>query len=192
MGGYGSGRKARRGVLEQCLELRISYLHREGLLQQGSRFRLVWCGPYCNLDRAECTRTPGGLLVRHNFEQHILLDHTPCHFGGERPWFLCPACGRRVAMLYAWPRFGRFACRKCHDLRYAVQSEKLFDRRIRKARKLRARLGASRNLFQPIMEKPKWMRWRTFDELSTRATALGLIALRDAVAELEEQVDAKR
>lgn len=30
------------------------------------------------------------------------LDTTPCHLGGERSWFLCPArgCGKRVAILY--------------------------------------------------------------------------------------------
>jgi hypothetical protein len=29
------------------------------------------------------------------------LDWTPCHFGGERAWWRCPAvgCGRRVALL---------------------------------------------------------------------------------------------
>ena len=44
----------------------------------------------------------------------VWLDWTPCHFGGERPWFRCPAmgCGRRVAILYG----GRiFACRHCYQ-----------------------------------------------------------------------------
>jgi len=53
-------------------------------------------------------------------QQHdypVFLDYTEPHFGGERPWFLCPAegCGGRCAILYA-PAV--FACRECHDLAY--------------------------------------------------------------------------
>ncbi len=30
------------------------------------------------------------------------LEWTPCNFGGERPWFVCPGkgCAKRVAILY--------------------------------------------------------------------------------------------
>jgi hypothetical protein len=30
------------------------------------------------------------------------IDWTPCHYGGQRVWFLCPArgCRKRVAILY--------------------------------------------------------------------------------------------
>ncbi len=36
---------------------------------------------------------------------------------------------------------------------------------MRKARKVRRRLGASDDLFEPIWEKPKGMHWRTFRRL---------------------------
>jgi hypothetical protein len=51
----------------------------------------------------------------HNYP--VRLDWTEPHFGGERPWFLCPekGCGRRCAILYG-PAV--FACRECHDLAY--------------------------------------------------------------------------
>jgi hypothetical protein len=40
---------------------------------------------------------------------------------------------------------------------------------MRKARKIRARLGASNNLAEPIMFKPKNMHQKTFDRLRREA-----------------------
>ena len=40
--------------------------------------------------------------------QHVPIVRTACNFGGTRPWFRCPVCGRRMAVLYM--RAGRFAC----------------------------------------------------------------------------------
>ena len=48
------------------------------------------------------------------------LSRSSCHYGGERPWFLCPHCGRRVAILYGG---AVFACRTCYGLAYEVQRE---------------------------------------------------------------------
>lgn len=45
---------------------------------------------------------------------------TPCHYGGQRPWFLCPNrnCGRRVTKLYGGKYF---LCRKCQGFWYDSQ-----------------------------------------------------------------------
>src|SRR5438552_12130029 len=50
-------------------------------------------------------------------EYPIFLDRTPCNYGGERVWFLCPArgCSRRVAVVYGG---SIFACRHCYQLAY--------------------------------------------------------------------------
>jgi hypothetical protein len=59
-------------------------------------------------------------------ELRIPITTTPCQFGGERSWFLCPldvsgaACGRRVPKLYL--DRGLFGCRQCHNLAYASQN----------------------------------------------------------------------
>lgn len=50
--------------------------------------------------------------------QTLDITTTPCHFGNERSWFLCPACRRRVATLYKPPAKEMLLCRKCHDLSY--------------------------------------------------------------------------
>ena len=68
-----------------------------------------------------------------------------CRFGGTRPYFICPgvvngiACGRRVAKLYGPGRY--FLCRHCYRLAHASQSEDNMDRTLRRANKIRQRLG---------------------------------------------------
>jgi hypothetical protein len=48
----------------------------------------------------------------------VPLEWMPCHLGGNRPWFGCPSCGRRVAKLYGG---AVFACRHCWHLNYTSQ-----------------------------------------------------------------------
>ena len=44
--------------------------------------------------------------------------NTKPNLGGDRWWFQCPLCGRRVSYLYLPPKASRFACRLCHHLTY--------------------------------------------------------------------------
>jgi hypothetical protein len=50
--------------------------------------------------------------------QPVSIVFSRCNFGGRRPWFLCPVCKRRVAILYA---AGYFRCRSCLKLAYESQ-----------------------------------------------------------------------
>ena len=65
-----------------------------------------------------------------------LIARTPCHYGGSRPWFVCPVdgCGRRVAILYG---AHIFACRRSHHLAYAGTREGTADRAARRADRIR-------------------------------------------------------
>jgi hypothetical protein len=54
--------------------------------------------------------------------QLIATEATPAHFGGSLWWFRC-GCGARARKLYRPPGHTRFACRRCHRLRYASQRE---------------------------------------------------------------------
>lgn len=94
----------------------------------------------------------------------VYLDTTPCHLGGERQWFFCPArgCGRRVAMLYGG---GVYACRHCHRLAYPSQREAPHDRVIRKADRIRDKLGWEPGTANGHGMKPKGMHRRTFERL---------------------------
>jgi hypothetical protein len=91
-----------------------------------------------------------------NVEQVVLFDLTPCNFGGHRTWLLYGA-GK-----YFW-------CRHCYNLTYSSQQESRADRLMRKARKIRARLGASNSFMEPILFKPKNMHQKTFDRLRKEA-----------------------
>jgi hypothetical protein len=49
------------------------------------------------------------------------LVATPCFFGGERLWFLCPSCSKRVGVLYFIQN--AYACRSCSNLAYRSQQK---------------------------------------------------------------------
>jgi hypothetical protein len=87
--------KTARTTVEHCSKLSIFKLRREGALSH-----------YDGDD----------YLFGNGIE--IPLTKTPCYFGGERFWFICPDCHRRVSILYR-PRYSSFfLCRHCHDLTY--------------------------------------------------------------------------
>ena len=99
MGGYGSGRHSNNTDRETDFAA-VNIRHVAGAARN-DRLALVctWRG-----QTAECP---------------VAVAWTPCHYGGARPWFVCPACGRRAGLLYAsgW----RLACRKCTGFRYESQ-----------------------------------------------------------------------
>ncbi len=94
--------------------------------------------------------------VRRDVAERLTIVNTPCAFGGARPWFKCPCCARRVAMLYL--RGGRFACRQCKRVAYSSQSDDALDRLWRRQHKIENRLA-------PNWQRPKGMRQRTYARL---------------------------
>jgi hypothetical protein len=60
---------------------------------------------------------PGG--KSEQIEDPIPLDQTHVGPGWKRFWFLCPGCGKRVAILYL--RWKYFRCRQCLGLVYTSQ-----------------------------------------------------------------------
>jgi hypothetical protein len=101
----------------------------------------------------------------------VLLDTTPCNYGGVRYWFLCPVAGccRRVAILYLGDKYP--ACRHCLRLAYQTQNESSADRALSKAQRIRMKLGGSANMLMPFPFKPKRMHWRTYAGLRAKAEA---------------------
>jgi len=109
-------------------------------------------------------------------EYPVCLDWTPCRYGGERVWFLCPArgCGRRVAILYGG---SVFACRDCHALAYPSQREAHYDRKASRADKIREKLGWPIGILNPTGGKPKGMHWKTYRRLSAEHDAFADVSL---------------
>lgn len=178
MGGYGSGRRSdAKTTTESQHWIDIRWLKKQGWLQPGKIGSLSWSqggkktgsiGYKMNLNRMILFynyRPHGGKW--ESVEQTIVLSRTPCNYGGYRRWFICPRCRKLVAVLYVAGK--HFYCRHCYNLTYSSQQEDQPDRLRRKARKIRTRLGASMNLTESILLKPKHMHQKTFDRLRREA-----------------------
>lgn len=177
MGGRGSGNRWRYGAKSTTDDYRtldVRRWAREGMLRPGFQGGWYWMRDGETVAsiqmRAEEDRVILTYRRRHTGkdwqDEHypVRLDWTPCPFGGQRPWFRCPAvgCGRRVAILYCG---GIFACRHCHQLAYASAREDVSGRATRRADRLRARLGWAPGILNGEGDKPKGMHWRTFNRL---------------------------
>lgn len=180
MGGFGSGRHGGKSCTDDMRALDVRKLQRQGQLVPGIGLRWDW-----TIDDqvvASINLTVGDDRVTLNYRQRnagqdweqmsypVFLEWTPCHFGGRRAWWRCPAsgCGRRVAVLFGG---AVFACRHCHRLAYRSQREAADDRATRRAEKIRQRLGWIPGILNEPGDKPKGMWWETFDRLQSRHDA---------------------
>jgi len=152
MGGIGSGtwfRRNKRNRTEYMKSYDIREIYRFGFLSLGDSRSTLW-------------------FISGNA---IMLTWTRCNYGGVRPWFICPACGKRVGILYENGQ--NFSCRHCQKLTYAICNEIEVYRLIRKAQKIRRKLNASINLTEPVCwDKPKGMHWKTFMGVLERLCAI--------------------
>ncbi len=108
----------------------------------------------------------------------IAFESTRPNFGGRRWYFRCPCNGSRVTRLFL-PLGGHgFWSRKAYRLGFACQRESWGDRADRQARKLHRKLGGDGQWRSGSPDKPKGMRWHTYERHMERLGAL------------EERVDA--
>jgi hypothetical protein len=198
MGGFGSGRRGGRDVTADYRRLDVRELHRAGVLVPG--WRGGWCWYRRGEKRAEINIEVHELAMvlrysatssgeRKSYDCAVELSWTGCNFGGARPWFVCPACGRRVAVLYGG---ATFACRHCYRLAYESQRETAGDRAIRRADAIRHRLGWQAGILNPDGWKPKGMHWRTFWRLKAehdRLKGAGLEGMARQLGLIEARVD---
>jgi hypothetical protein len=178
MGGIGSGRHWQFGAdtTEGYRSIDVRWLKREGLLSAGVSRRITWSRGGEVTGSINVRSETGRVILDYRQRDHggewqaesypINLDTTPCHMGGDRHWFLCPArgCDRRVAVLYGG---AIFACRHCHRLAYSSQREKPGDRAARKADRIRDKLGWKAGILNGSepWNRPKGMHQATFDRL---------------------------
>lgn len=99
-----------------------------------------------------------------NVECLLRVDHTPCNYGGSRPWLLCPSCGRRCAVVYFGAPGGRYACRHCVRVSYLSQCDDETGRLWRKQRKIERKLAGGAGEWNG-WQKPKGMHQQTFHRL---------------------------
>ena len=173
MGGYNSGRTGGSRCTDSFRSLDVRMLQSEKLLQPGTVFNLSWPSRNQNIATIEVSVDHDCVVLRYQLvwksgEQQsctntIEFDWTPCHYGGRRPWWLCPSCDRRVAILYCCQSW--YACRHCFGLAYRSQRETAEDLAARRVDKLRKRLGWQAGIFNSSSGKPKGMHWRTYYRL---------------------------
>ena len=183
MGGPGSGRcycggaggAGGKDTTEDHNKIDIRWLKKQGCLTPGTISALSWSTTYGSGE----TRQKGSIVYRmeadhmtlayryrakedkwQDVEQVVRFDRTPCNYGGSRTWFLCPeGVQRRVAMCFTAPGSTFFAGIAITFV-IPVNRNLKTDRLMRRQRKIRKRLGASKNLTIPIWEKPKGMHWK--------------------------------
>jgi hypothetical protein len=204
MGGFGSGRWGWHGAktdTDGLLRLDVRFLARQGYLDPNTSgaYSVAWsrgdrpAGDI--LVRYDATR-PGELVLDYRVRvgegdpwepvrETVPLDSSPCRYGGERPWFLCPRCLGRRAVLYGVG--DRFRCRACHDLAYSSTREGADERNRRRADELRRRIGCKRGPFS-VPLKPKGMHWRTFERIVAEINAREYDALIAFSAETDAMV----
>lgn len=158
---WGAGRPGWRLIGEHCRRIDVREWHRRGTLCDGYIGGWRWrvgdepagsIGYRVSASRVTLDYAINGVATI----EHIELDRTACNYGGSRPWFRCPRCICRVALLYM--RGGRFACRHCQQVAYASQSEDACARSWRRQSRLEARLAT-------CWQRPKGMHHATRERL---------------------------
>ncbi len=181
MGGTGSGNHGGRPTVENALKLDLHHLIRQGSFRPGATVTgsLAWTDSYSGQQsasigyEAHMGKESGWVRLRYTttnpwtgdktqHDYRVALTTTLQPFGGRRWWWVCPERGDLVPKLYKPSSSGIFASRKAHRLAYRSQRQSLYDRALDRAFKLRRRLGSTAGIGYYI-EKPKGMRWATFD-----------------------------
>ncbi len=181
MGGYGSGRKRSRscGTMEENRSLDVNKLNHAGCLQSGWHGGWEWTVDGERVAWIQIAAEESRLRLEYSYRrnggdwedinQPAPLTWMPCRFGGKRPYFLCPgvvdrvSCGRRVMKLYGADRY--FLCRHCHHLSHASQGEAPWDRALRRANRIRMKLGGDPGTANQFPDKPIGMWHRTYERL---------------------------
>jgi hypothetical protein len=129
MGRYYWSKKA---TVEESLDLSVYDLKRRGMLTGHAAAEITWVSSHSGKESTvlvvvEIMDEPHVIFAytvkdrdgqEKDYGRKISLTTTPCNYGGERYWFECPSCGRRVGVLYLAPGEVYFLCRRCNNLTY--------------------------------------------------------------------------
>ncbi|CAN7464688.1 hypothetical protein LJR296_002956 [Cupriavidus necator] len=152
----GAGRPAWKPKTSQLRHIDVRRLHRDNLLGAGLSYGWQWKDDAGNVKASIDVRTDhGGLTFSYttngeNVAQRIGITTTPCTYGGGRPWFVCPHCHKRRALLYL---ARQVACRTCFRMTYPSQCEDVVGRLWRTQRKIEARLHSGKRMQRRTRER---------------------------------------
>lgn len=172
---WGAGRPGWKRKAEQSMAFDVRQIARRGLLRPGA-FSWHWSrdGEQVGSVGVRVAGDAQRVILTYqwtpyNGEPHhvdctLRIERTPCNYGGGRPWFLCPSCERRCAVVYFGAPGGRYACRHCVRVGYLSQCEDETGRLWLKQRKIECRLAGGAAEWNG-WTKPKGMHQQTFDRL---------------------------
>lgn len=173
---FGAGRPGWKRKAEQSMAFDVRQIARKGLLKPGV-FSWHWTSNYGERVGSVGVRvaddgrrvTLAYQWTPYNSEPRsvhctLWIERTRCNYGGSRPWFLCPSCGRRCAVVYFGAPGGCYACRSCLRVAYLSQSEDEMGRLWRRQRKIERKLAGGPEQWGG-WQKPKGMHQKTYDRL---------------------------
>jgi len=175
---------AGRLTCENCPSIDVRRWARLGKLWPAIGFKDSWTieeEVVCSVDVAN---EPSSILLSFgywdeaisnwkNVSNRLSIVWSRCALGGRRPWLICPIqnCRKRIAIVYLG-QAPVFACRKCHGLAYATQFERIGNRGLERARRIRMALGGSPNLMDDFparkgMHRRSYLRLKASYEAAT-------------------------
>jgi hypothetical protein len=179
VGGYGSGRRGGAVTAEATNSYVIDISSLRASLQKGQaliatlpfdsgRFPVLITvdasiteNVFVDLFHRTRDEREGARMVR----DRVRLMWTAPNYGGRRWWFLCPRTAHQTTRLFLPNGGWHFWSRQAYGLGYACQREDRFSRLQRRAAKLNWQFGGEGwSTWADPPEKPKWMRWRTYEQ----------------------------
>jgi len=182
MGGQGSGewhRWNKKTTTDNVKRIDIRYMRKQGLLKPYHQGTLSWTCRGEPSGYINYTCYPHELQLHYRYrekgedwqpvEQRITIERTHCHYGGDRQWFCCPRCHKRVAVLYGADVL--FLCRHCYQLPYASRNQGYMEKLLDQKDMLGKRIFEYYE-YGEGWGKKKGMHWSTFDRLHVKYKAL--------------------
>lgn len=137
---FGKLRYMTKLTKEQCKNISIYDFKKRGILKQKFKYGSInWTNrikkakdtAYYVFDKQEKYVAIYHKFIRPGNKEmlyKISITTTPCYYGKERYWFMCPninngaSCNKRVAKLYLAPNSHYFICRHCLNLSYEIRN----------------------------------------------------------------------
>jgi hypothetical protein len=136
--------------------------HLDGGLQRSRDGAGAHMARECGYVHLRYTATDYWSGEKRHHDYPLEMATTPQPFGDRRWWWICPRRDDLVSKLYMPAGVTTFASRKCFRSAYRSQRQSPYNRALSRAFKLSRRLGSTGGIGDYI-EKPKGMRWATFD-----------------------------
>lgn len=175
MGGCNSGRHGGKRTTNRMSQLDIRKINRDGALEVGLYSDADGVEIHADTDRVALNyRRQNQVGEWQEYRYAVTIEWTLCNYGGKRPWWVCPDCGKRVAILYGGRRF---ACRHCQDLTYKSTRAAPGSEHYARANRVRMKLGWGGGVASPMGDRPKGMHLTTYLRLLTELNRHGMAAL---------------